>query len=571
MRGDNRTSDTAPCWQISAICFALAAITFAVFARTLGFAFVNFDDNDYVYNNPAVASGLTWKGIAWAFRDHANNWHPLTWMSHMLDCQFYGLHPAGHHFTNVLLHTATVVALFLTLRAATGAVWRSAFVAAVFAIHPLRAESVAWISERKDVLSGLFFVLTIAAYLRCARAPWTAWRYALVTALFALGLMAKPMLVTMPLILLLLDFWPLRRNALLPKLFLEKAPLFVLSAAAALMTIIAQQSAIHTGASISIGPRVANATVAAMVYLREFFWPSGLAVYYPYPFGGYSPWEIALAFALLSTVTAAAWMQRRKQPWLFVGWFWYLIMLIPVVGMLQIGGQAHADRYTYLPQIGIVLAIAWSFGKSLAPSAAGLIMATVLAALVPCAIRQVSFWQNSETLWERDLACTTDNELAHDNLAALDLDKGNIAGAISHYREAERISPKFELTHLYLAGALAQKGNFADAISEYKTALQLNPADVSAQYNLAWLLATAPQPALRNGPEALRLSSQANQATGGKSAVILRTLAAAFAATGRYPDAAKAARNAIALARASHQDELANRLALELRRYQEPR
>ncbi len=345
-------------WRVAVLCLTLAAITFAVFGQTAGFGFVNYDDNDYVYDNPVVARGLTLKGIVWAFSCHASNWHPLTWLSHELDCQLYGLNPSGHHLTNVLLHTATVIALFLVLRQMTGALWRSAFVAAVFAIHPLRVESVAWVAERKDVLSGLFFMLTIGAYVRYARRPWSPARYGLVVLLFALGLMCKPMLVTLPVVLLLLDYWPLQReeSRKLSGLVLEKLPLLALSAASCVVTLLAQNGAIQSTELYSMPMRYANALVSGMVYLGQMVWPAGLAVFYPYPHNGLPAWEVALAGMLLAGLSAGAWGRRRKQPWLLVGWLWYLVMLLPVVGVIQVGGQAHADRYTYLPQIGIYVA-----------------------------------------------------------------------------------------------------------------------------------------------------------------------------------------------------------------------
>src|SRR5271154_4839136 len=273
-------------WPVAGICLVLAAITFAVFGQTLTHEFINFDDSDYVYENPVVARGVTLKGIVWAFSCQCSNWHPLTWLSHMLDCQLYGLHPAGHHLTNVLLHTATVIVLFLVLRQMTGTLWRSAFVAAVFAIHPLRVESVAWVAERKDVLSGLFFMLTIGAYVRYARRPWSWGRYGLVLLLFAMGLMSKPMLVTLPLVLLLLDFWPLQRAESTGRLVTEKLPLLALSAVSCVATILAQHQAIQSVEYYSLPHRLGNALVTCLIYLRQMVWPAGLAAFYPYPLNG---------------------------------------------------------------------------------------------------------------------------------------------------------------------------------------------------------------------------------------------------------------------------------------------
>jgi len=626
---DLKNSGAPRRWQITGICLALAAITFAVFGQTLTHDFVNFDDDDYVYANPVVSQGLTWTGLKRAFSAHANNWHPLTWLSHELDCQIYGVHPAGHHLTSLLLHTATVIVLFLVLRAMTGALWRSAFAAAVFAIHPLRVESVAWIAERKDVLSGLFFVLTLGAYVRYARfsnsteanipsggdsltpsppqncggegrgeevsllpsppptrgegtrgtpyfgAPLekmsfsnSAARYGLVLLLFALGLMSKPMVMTLPAVLLLLDYWPLQRKESWGKLVLEKLPLFALSAICLFVTFLAQDKAVHLGASISPVSRLANAAVAIVTYLRQWVWPSGLAVYYPYPFGGYAAATIAIAGVVVISLTAWAILQRRRQPWLMVGWFWYGVMLLPVAGLIQVGGQAFADRYTYLPQIGVVISITWFAARWLAPRLAAILASGAVLGLMLCAAKQATYWTNSETLLTRDLACTTDNELAHDNLADVYLQKGKVDEAISQYHEALRISPNFALTHLDLARALLQKGDAPGAIGEYHAALKINPADASAKYILAWILATAPQASLRNGPEALRLAGEANDATGGKNPGILGVLAAAQAENGQYAAAVQTAQKGIDLARDAGQQDLVKRLTSECRRYQ---
>ena len=344
------------------ICLVLAAITFAVFGQTLRHEFVNYDDDDYVYENPVVARGLTLNGIVWAFTHvHAANWHPLTWLSHMLDCQLYGLHPGGHHLTNVLLHTATVIALFLVLRQMTGAFWRSAFVAAVFAIHPLRVESVAWVAERKDVLSGLFFMLTIGAYVRYARRPWSLCRYGLVHASVcdgsdvqadaghaALGAAAVGLLAV--------------ATGGTPKAFGVGDGKTALAGALrrVLRGHIFGATRRHSiGGSFSLPLRLANALATCMVYLGQMVWPAGLAVFYPYPHNGLPAWEVVLAGTLLAGLSAVALWQRRKQPWLLIGWVWYLVMLLPVAGIIQVGHQAHADRYTYLPQIGIYVAVTW--------------------------------------------------------------------------------------------------------------------------------------------------------------------------------------------------------------------
>jgi tetratricopeptide (TPR) repeat protein len=483
-------------WRVAGICVVLAAITFAVFGQTLRHEFIDFDDGDYVYDNPMVARGLTLKGIVWAFTHfHSANWHPLTWLSHMLDCQFYGLNPAGHHLTNVLLHTATVIALFLVLRQMTGALWRSAFVAAVFAIHPLRVESVAWVAERKDVLSGLFFMLTIGAYVRYARRPRSPACYGLLLLLFAMGLMCKPMLVTLPVVLLLLDYWPLQRvePGKLSGLVMEKLPLLALSAASCVATVLAQNKAIQSTESYSLPLRFANALVACMIYLGQMVWPTGLAAFYPHPHNGLSAWEVGLAGTLLAGFSAVALRQRRKQPWLLAGWLWYLMMLLPVVGLIQVGGQAHADRYTYLPQIGIYMAVTWQMAewgasRQACRVAIGGLMAGVLAVLMLCAWKQTAYWKNSETLWNHALGCTTGNYVAHLNLGADLLKKGRVDDAIAFYQKGLQTEPDNAESHNNLANALREKGRVDEAITQYKKALELKPDYAEAQYNLGTTL-----------------------------------------------------------------------------------
>ena len=599
-------------WRVPAVCLVLVAVTFAVFGQTLTHEFIDFDDNEYVYENPVVARGLTFQGIVWAFSRHAFNWHPLTWLSHELDCQLYGLNPAGHHLTNVLLHTATVITLFLVLRQMTGALWRSAFVAAVFAIHPLRAESVAWVAERKDVLSGLFFMLTIGAYVRYARRPWSAARYGLVVLLFAMGLMCKPMLVTLPLVLLLLDYWPLQRvePRKLSGLVLEKLPLLALSAAACVATLLAQNSVRQWAGLFSLPLRFANALVTCMVYVGQMIYPTGLAVFYSYPRNGLPPWEVALDGMLLACLSAIAFWQRRKQPWLLVGWLWYMVMLLPVAGIIQVGWQAHADQYTYLPQIGIYVAVTWlvaewrvrrlHHGPSLV--ALGGLMTGVLALLMVCGWKQTAYWHDSETLWTHALACTADNDMAHyhlgnvlyqeglvdeaiaqyqkeleinpnyayghNNLGTALRRMGRVDEAIVHYQNALQIRPDDAQVQYNLGTALLQKGNIAEAIARCQKALQIEPAYTEVQNTLAWVLATCPKASLRNGNKAVELARQANELTGGENPVILHTLAAAYAEAGRFSEAVETAQHALRLAGAQSNTRLAGQLQLEMKLYQ---
>ena len=358
-------------WVIFGVCAVIVAITWLVFGQTLGFQFINLDDNAYVFKNAQVARGLTLEGIGWAFTHiHSANWHPLTWISHMLDCELYGLNPRGHHFTNVLLHTGTAILLFLVLRQMTGALWRSAFVAVVFAIHPLRVESVAWVAERKDVLSGLFFVLTIGAYVRYVRGPSSLARYGLVVLLFSVGLMCKPMLITLPFVLLLLDYWPLNRIAAVGdqanqksptarRIIGEKLPLLALGVASSLATLFAQKIALQPLSHLSLSQRIGNAIISCGVYLRQMLWPRDLAPFYPLNPQDILASRVAFSLAILTLISTAIFIWGRRYRYLIIGWLWYLIMLIPVIGIIQVGNQSRADRYTYLPQIGLALLITW--------------------------------------------------------------------------------------------------------------------------------------------------------------------------------------------------------------------
>ena len=597
-------------WQVPAVCLVLAAITFAVFGQTAGFGFVNFDDDVYVYENARIASGLGLKSLA-SILTHAdcNLYHPLTMLSLMGDYQIHGLHAGGYHLTNVLLHTASVILLFLVLRQMTGALWRSAFVAAVFAIHPLRVESVAWVAERKDVLSGLFFMLTIGAYVRYARRPWSPARYGLVVLLFALGLMAKPMLVTLPVVLLLLDYWPLRRveSRKLSRLVLEKLPLLALSAVWCVATLLAQNKSIQSSGSFSLPHRLGNALAACIIYLGQMVWPAGLAVLYPYPNMGLPSWEVALAGILLAGFSAVAVWRRRAQPWLLVGWLWYLAMLLPVVGVVQVGTQAHADRYTYLPQIGVYVAVTWLAAEwgakwRMSRMAIGGLMTVLLGALIICAWKQTVYWHDSETLWAHTIACTTGNYEARSNLGSTLLDKGKVDNAIIQFQEALRIDPRpanihnnlgialyqkgrldesvaefqkaLQLdpdnakTHNNLGRAFLQKGNAAEAIAHFQQALQLEPSDPWPKMSLAWLLATCSEASLRNGNKAVELATQANDLTGGENPIFLHTLAAAFAEAGRFSEAVETAQRAFHLAETQSKTRLAGQLQSELKLYQ---
>jgi tetratricopeptide (TPR) repeat protein len=496
------------------ICLFLATISLVVFGQAIRYDFVNFDDDLYVYNTPAIQSGLTTKAIASAFiSPHAGNWHPLTTISHMLDCQLYGLNAGGHHATNIILHTIAVLLLFRVLRQMTGAVWKSAIVAALFAIHPLHVESVAWVSERKDVLSAVFFMLTLCAYVGYVRAP-SIGRYLIVAVMFAFGLMSKSMLVTTPVILLLLDYWPLERfrgpafanqpspkapvrQAVVGNLLIEKIPLLVLSAGACVITFILQKRATGAIPPLPLLWRMENAVASYLSYIWKTLWPTGLAVFYPHPNSTLPIWEVILAIGLLLAITVAAIIFRSKRPYLVTGWFWYLGMLVPVIGLVQVGEQGHADRYTYLPHIGLFLFAVWLGADVTAgrQSRSRLAVATaivIIVALAWTAVIQASYWRNSETLWTHAIAVTSDNDVAHNNLGYLCADRGELDKAILHFATASRSRSRKLDTHynagsafvqMNLADALARKGQSDEAMVHYEEAIKLQPNYADAYYN----------------------------------------------------------------------------------------
>ena len=483
------------------ICFLLALMVWGVFGQTLRNEFVNYDDGRYIYDNPAISKGLTSSGARWILtHPHGDNWHPLTSLSHMLDCQLYGLNPAGHHGTNVLFHMATVILLFLVLRQMTGSLWRSAFVAAVFAIHPLRAESVAWVSERKDVLSGFFFMLTLGAYLRYVRRSFSAGRYAAVAVFFSLGLMSKAMLVTLPFVLLLLDFWPLKRfqtpetKKTIRRLVLEKIPLLLLSAVFCGITVWAQRRAIASDTAPSVLWRFGNAFCSYVIYIKQLFFPVRLAPFYPHPGADLPPWEIVASAALLAGISWGVFAGRKKYPYLITGWCWYLGMLVPVIGIMQAGGQAYADRYTYLPQIGLVLMAVWLAADWCASlryrrAALSAVAALVLIGLAITAHRQTRYWRDSFSLWAHTLACTDRNDLAYGNLGVLFDQQGQFDKAVSHLEKAIEINPNDAELHFILGSVFARQGLTEKAISHFEAGLRIRPNDVRERCNLGAMFA----------------------------------------------------------------------------------
>jgi protein O-mannosyl-transferase len=596
-------------WFTLGICIALAGVTWLVFSQTLWHDFINYDDPHYVYENTKITGGLSISGIAWAFSHiHSLNWHPLTTISHMLDCQLYGLKAGWHHFTNVLLHTLAAMLLFLALQQMTGAVWRSAFVAAVFAIHPLRVESVAWIAERKDVLSGVFFMLTLLAYVNYVRLPRIR-GYLVVVFLFACGLMSKPMLVTLPFVLLLLDYWPLDRiKGQLWKRVAEKIPLIALSAVSSVITFLVQKSAVGQTEELPIFERINNAVVSYVLYIWQMLWPVNLAVFYPHPENRLPPWEIVCCLLVVMCITVAAIALRTHRPYLLTGWLWYLGMLVPVIGLVQVGWQGRADRYMYLPQIGLYIAATWGVANLTAlhrhrRATLSTVAVLVIAALSSCAWVQTSYWRNSEILFRHALAVTTNNDVAENNLGIVFLGQGKLDEAISLLQSAVDLRPDNSPAHENLAKALLQKGEVDNALVHYRKLLELQPDNIevhnivgtvliqqhriregveewrkglaidsnngNAMSNLAWVFATSPDDSLRDGAKAVQLAEQALRISRGRIPIIFRTLAAAYAESGQFSEARQTAQRGIELANSQGNSALAAELQGNIALYQE--
>ena len=518
------------------ICVLLIAIVWIVFGQTFGHDFINYDDDQYVYDNPRISNGISLDGIGWAFTHvHAQNWHPLTTISHMLDCQLYGLQPWGHHLTNILLQCVVAILLFLTLRQLTQAVWPSAFVAAVFAIHPLRVESVAWVAERKDVLSGVFFMLTLWAYARYARADRnSSARYAMALICFSLGLMCKPTLVTLPFLLLLLDYWPLQRvkarSQSVRDLLVEKIPFFLLSAGSCVATLFAQKGVVIPMAQLTFAGRVSNAMVSYLIYLSQMFWPFGLSVLCPYPAGGVVPMASAfLAYLVLLIISIAFFIWRRRYPFLLVGWLWFLGVLVPMIGLVQVGGQARADRYTYLSHIGLYILVTWGALKLFNRWRGGRVAKIGLAVFIVTGLAAASYveassWRNSETLWKKALAHTEHNHIAHSNLGDALLKKGQLDEAVTEFRKALEIDPDYPEANNNLGYALTKKGKWADAIPFYRAALRVRPNYSQAHNNLGISLAQMGRSdeALAEFREALRIDPDYAKAHSNLAIVLLQ-------------------------------------------------
>ena len=536
-----------------AVCALLAVLTGLGYAGVGELGFISLDDVEYVTANSQVQQGLTAESLGWAFRATTlGNWHPLTWLSHMAAWELGGPDPRVHHGLNLLLHLANVILLFLVLRAATGDPGPSAFLAGLFAIHPLHVESVAWVAERKDVLSTLFWILALAAYLAWVRRPGPG-RYAVLAACLALGLMSKPMLVTLPFALLLLDLWPLDRPRRIG-LLVEKLPLFAVVAVFSGVTFWVQRQSGAVGSLEDFGlvERLANATLSYGVYLRQTLWPGGLAVFYPFP---HSP-ALAQALAsglLLVGASVAAWRLLPRLPFLFVGWFWFLGTLVPVIGLVQVGTHAHADRYTYVPHIGLFAATAWGLSALArrlgAPGwlRAGL-AAALLAALVPVTRAQVATWKDDFTLFGHALEVTEDNYLAHLFVGEAHRRQGRWAEAGSHLQRAVEIRPQLAVAHNNLGIVRFMEGDPDEAIRLYRTALELEPDYAEARNNLgvALLRSGETEPAVEAFREALRRRADYPEAR--------LNLARALTFAGRGADAVRSYREALREAEESGND-----------------
>jgi tetratricopeptide (TPR) repeat protein len=510
----------------------LVLVTLTAYWQVWDHDFVHYDDQLYVTENSHIRAGLSWQGVRWAFTTiHANFWHPLTWLSYLFDYQIFGLNAGGYHLTSLVFHIANTFLLFAVLNRMTQAMWRSAFVAALFALHPLHVESVAWVSERKDVLSTFFWILTMGAYVHYVEWPKVG-RYLLVLVFLTLGLMAKPMLVTLPFVLLLMDYWPLgrlefRRGKIHPQksrgpgyqtfrplhLVWEKVPFFALTVVFSIVTFFTQQK----GGAIAPFPivlRVANALVSYVSYMGKMIWPAGLTVFYPHP--GMQPmWQVAGACLLLVCISFLAIRAVRSRPYFAVGWLWYVGTLVPVIGLVQVGSFAMADRFTYVPLIGLFVIIAWGvpevvggwrYKKLVLSASAG----ALLLVLVICTWLQVRLWHNTFTLFKHALEVTANNGLAHNNLGFALAEQGHLNEAMDHYSRALQINPMYEDAHDNMGVALTRLGRFDEAIWHYTEALRIKPDNADANNNLGVVLAEQGriEEAMGRYAEALRIEPE---------------------------------------------------------------
>ncbi len=496
-------ADRGEILRTAVVCAVLFVGTFALFSPALNHGFLGYDDPNYVTQNIHVQTGLTWENVRWAFTTgHAANWHPLTWLTHMLDWKLYGDNPRGHHATNILLHSLNAVLAFLAIRRLTGSFWPSAVAAALFAWHPLRVESVVWISERKDVLSGFFGLATIwsyAAYAQAHRAGKSVLLYVLTLVTLALGLLSKPMLVTLPCVLLLLDFWPLRRvtnPASFLRCVLEKIPFFVMSLASSIVTYRVQRAGGAVIESFGLASRLVNCVVSVALYLEKFFWPFGLAVGYPYP-AHWPAATVALSMTVVGAISLIALLQWRRRSWILVGWLWCLGMWVPVIGLVKVGLQGMADRYTYLPMIGIELALIWTLAPLFrkAPKPAAVFISLILLGCAARTWNQISIWGDQHVLYRHALEVTSDNYLAECYLGSILVNDGQLDQARDLFVRALEIKPDYADARLKLGLVLERTGHLDEAAAEYRRVLADRPKDGQANYHLGELLVSEHQAA----------------------------------------------------------------------------
>jgi len=614
--------EKAPRKQTILIYIALGLLGIIAFEEVRKCGFV-YDDSAYVTENKNVLPGLTRQSIVWAFtHSHVGNWHPVTSISHLLDCQLFGPNPLGHHLVNLLLHITNSLLLYWILKKMTGATWPSAFAAAVFALHPLRVESVAWVSERKDLLSGLFWMLTIAAYTGYAGRT-NVTNYLLVVLTFSLALMSKPMVVTLPFVLLLLDYWPLGRfekrfngaqkNTAYCKtamrLTLEKIPLLVPAAVVSTVTFLIQKSsgALFTLQTLPISTRIANALVCYVSYLGKMIWPRHLAVLYPHPLGNPPAWQVVISLLILAGISILVIYSARHRRYLLTGWLWYLGTLVPVIGLVQVGSQAMADRYTYLPSIGINIIVAWGIAEipakwSNKKTAAAVLTAITLSALIVCTRLQVRHWENKITLYGHAVSVTKKNYMMHNNYGTALCEAARFDEAVEQYKQAVQIKPnyfearvnlgktlltqkKFQQAVEYFTNLLRLKpdhietstiliktllyvtGDIKAAVREHYRMLQLRPDRAETLNNLAWLLATTEDANLANPADALKFAQRACELTDFNNPQMLDTLAAAQAADGRFAEAAATAEKAIESAQSQNKKQLLGQIEERLKLY----
>ena len=579
------------------ICLLLITALLGTFWPVLKHEFVKYDDDKYVTENPHVVAGVTLRSVVWAFsRPHYHMWHPLTSLSHMLDYEVFGPHPLGHHLTSLLLHIANTLLMFLVLRRLTGAVWQSAFVAAVFGLHPLQVESVAWVAERKNVLSSFFWLLTLHAYVRYVERR-SIGRYLLTILAFCGGLMAKPIVVVVPFVLLLLDYWPLgrlrlgnqhrpdelrqgksdkgcRRQFSLGYLIAEKVPMAVFAALVGVITLLAQRAGgtVSGLESIPLGYRVANAFISYLTYIEKLIWPSRLAVLYPHPGGDFSMARLVVSVSLVSVITVFSIYVAHKQRYLVVGWLWYLGTLVPVIGLVQVGAQARADRYMYMTMIGLLIVVAWGLGKLAAKwryrvAAAALLVGVVLSAASARASLQLRHWRNSTALFKHTLGVTDNNYVMHNNYGYMLLESDRADEAIAHFEEAVRINPRFVEAYVNIGVGCLGQGRRDLAVNHWRKVVELKPDSAEVLNNLGWVLAATEDANYHNSAEAVKFAERACALTEYGRPEFLDTLAAAYAAMGRFAEAVGTAERAIKLAEAGGRKDLAREIRKRLLLY----